>query len=193
MECVLFDLDGTLIDVRIYRDIFPEMKEKLMKRLKISEKGLMQKARKLGFKGSFFDSGEFCRKAGLLGLYYGTLEKRLKSVNALNKEAKKIFAGLKKRKVKIGIVSNSMRKTIILYTKAYGLKPDFVFGIDDADCLKSTKYWKALIKKEKLDPKQCLIVGDSYKNDIVPTKRLGFNVFHLKPGLKLSEVLVYPR
>ena len=69
----LFDLDGTLIDTRIYAVIYLEILEMVKKRLNLSDEELEAKAKGFGLKKNKFkrwDSGDLCRELDLLDEYY---------------------------------------------------------------------------------------------------------------------------
>ena len=93
---------------------------------------------------------------------------------------------------KIGIISNSMRRTIELYLSQYRLEEYFVFifSFEDVGYKKhNSEYWKKLIKKEKLNPKECLVVGDNPIDDEKIPKKLGFNTLLIKENKDLKQVL----
>ena len=65
----LFDLDDTLIDSKIYKEIYPVIVEKVCFDLKINQEELFSKAESFGLKKNKygnFDSGDLCRKLNLL-------------------------------------------------------------------------------------------------------------------------------
>lgn len=186
---VLFDLDNTLIDESIYKKIFPKLKKEIKKRLHIDEKRLREllKKQKIPF-GKRFDTGTFCRKNGLLRIYYPVLRSELKKNDYLGKDVKKIFSFLKKKKIKIGIVSNSMKKTIELFTIAYKIKPGFIFSSTDAGCEKKhRRYWEMLVKSKYLKPQECIMIGNSMQDIRIP-RELGFNTIKIKNTKELSAI-----
>ncbi len=179
----LFDLDDTLIDTKIYAEIYPAILQL------IKEKGfdIDEEAKKFNIPKEphgRYDSGDLCRELGLLNEYYKILEEKIKVINVLHESVKEIFDQIKGKK--IGIVSNSMRKTIDLYLKKYGITIDFVFSQDDARCKKNKEeFWKKLIEKEKLVPNECLVIGDNPLDDDEIPKKRGFNTLLIK---SLEEV-----
>jgi HAD superfamily hydrolase (TIGR01549 family) len=188
----LFDLDDTLIDSKIYKEIYPEIVEKVCLQLSLNEKELFEKAENLELKKNKydnFDSGELCKKLNLLDLYYSILEKNIKIKEVLHENVLEVFSALRKNGKRISIVSNSMLRTIKLYINKYQLKVDFIFSSDLTGCNKdSVKYWKKLITAENLDPKECLVIGDNYLEDIEIPVSLGFKTFYLDSVEKLKEV-----
>jgi len=190
----LFDLDGTLIDTRIYAVIYLEILEMVKKRLNLSDEELEAKAKGLGLKKNKFkrwDSGDLCREFDLLDEYYTLLEKKIRVTSVLHNQVKDIFNKIKQQKRKIGIVSNSMKRTIMAYLKRYALSEqvDFIFSYDDAGCRKNQlNYWKKLIGKEHLNPEECLMIGDDLLEDVERPKKLGFQTFHLDKSSKIGSI-----
>ncbi len=185
MTTYLFDLDDTLIDTKIYAEIYPEILKL------IEEKGLDvdEEANKHGIpKESHgrYDSGDLCRELNLLNEYYEILENHIKVIEVLHESVKEVFEEIEG---KIGIVSNSMRRTIELYLDKYDLKVDFVFSQDEADCKKDKEeFWEELIESHNLIPEDCLVIGDNPIDDSVIPKQLGFKTLLIKD---FSEVVSY--
>jgi HAD superfamily hydrolase (TIGR01549 family) len=189
----LFDLDDTLIDTKIYHKIYSEVIERVCSELEINEATLFVKASSLGLKKNKhgnYDSGKLCKELELLDSYYFILEKAIKVNDVLFSDVKEVFSALKEKGNKIGIVSNSMLRTIKLYLDKYNLSVDFVFSSDYTGCNKDcNEYWKKLIAAEHLDPSKCIVVGDDYHEDVEVPKSLGFKTFYLDDVSKLKEVL----
>ncbi len=189
----LFDLDDTLIDNSIYAKIYPLIVKKVCSALNINEEELFIKVKSLGLKKNKhgnYDSGELCKKLDLLDLYYPILEKEIEVNDVLFSEVKKVFITLKEKGNKIGIVSNSMLRTIKLYLDKYLLEVDFIFSSDYTGCNKAcNEYWKKLIAAENLDPSNCIVVGDDYHEDVEVPASLGFKTFHLDSREKWKDLL----
>jgi len=84
-----------------------------------------------------------------------------------------------------------MKRTIMAYLKRYGLSEqvDFIFSYDDAGCRKNQlNYWNKLIKKEHLNPAECLMIGDNLLEDVERPKKLGFQTFHLDKSSKIDSI-----
>ena len=110
--------------------------------------------------------------------YYLILEKH---ITPPHKEILPLFRQLKKQKKKIGLVSNSMHRTIRLYLQKYRLAKfvDFIFSSEDAGCKKNdNNYWIKLIWQQKLNPQDCLVIGDDRIEDKIIPQKLGF-ISHL--------------
>jgi len=171
----LFDLDGTIINHSIYARIYPKIIEMIKSKKKLTFFEINQKAQQLELKKSHgrYDSGELCRKLGLTKEYYQILENNIK----FSQPNKKIIQLIKRRskKYRIGIVSNSMKRTINLYLNHYHLKVNFIFSAEDAGCKKdNSNYWRKLIKKHKLKPKECVVIGDHILEDRIIPRKLRF-------------------
>ena len=83
-----------------------------------------------------------------------------------------------------------MTRTIKAYLNRYKLNDyiDFIFSIDDSGCKKrDEKYWKTLIEKKKLNPEECLVIGDDIIQDVKTPERVGFNTFLIKKPSDLKK------
>ena len=186
IKIYLFDLDDTLIDTKIYAQLYPKILFMIKSKKKLTGTDLDAKAASFGLKKNRFgrwDTGDLCRGLGLLDEYYGELEKLIEVEQVLHDSVEKVFTQLKSKKRTIGIVSNSMHKTIQAYLTKYTLTKyvDFVFSSDDAKCRKdSDTYWSKLIKKYKLNPEESLMIGDDELEDIQIPASFGFNTFLIK-------------
>lgn len=194
MDVFLFDLDDTLIDTKIYAQLYEPILRLIVEKKKLTGESLDKKAAELGLTKNRYgrwDTGDLCRELGLLAEYYEELEKTIEIVPVLRDSVLDVFSKLREKKKKIGIVSNSMRRTIGLYLQKYDLLPDvnFVFSQDDAQCRKNDPvFWKKLIQKEKLIPKECLVVGDDPIDDGEIPESLGFRTFLIKSSESLREL-----
>ena len=187
----LFDLDDTIIDGEIYAEIYPEILEMF------KEQGIDvdKEAKKLGLKKNKFgrwDSGDLCRKWELLNEYYQILEPHIKSISSLKKEIVPILKKLESRRV--GIISNTMLRTIKLYLKKYKLEEyfEFIFSFEDSKFRKDNQHcWKDLIKRENLNPEECLVIGDDPIEDGEIPSKLGFKTLLIKQSEDLKQILSF--
>ena len=193
IKIYLFDLDDTIIDTKIYAKIYTPILNMIQKKLDLNNKQLDEKAKELNLeknKFSRWDTGELCKELNLLEEYYKILEKQIKVMPVLHKTILNVFREIKKQNKKIGIVSNSMTRTIKAYLNRYKLNDyiDFIFSIDDSGCKKrDEKYWKTLIEKKKLNPEECLVIGDDIIQDVKTPERVGFNTFLIKKPSDLKK------
>lgn len=191
----LFDLDGTLIDTKVYKKIYPKVLRMIEKKRKIGKTDIDDKAKSFGLrkdKEGRFDSGDLCRELGLLDGYYAILEKEVKATPSLKKDVKKVLSELNKRRKKVGIVSNSMRRTINIYIDKYKISDNinFIYSSEDAACRKNHfVFWEKMLRERKLIPNQCIVVGDNKVDDIDMPRKVGFNTLLVKNPKDLAKVL----
>ncbi len=171
----LFDLDGTIINHSIYARIYPKVLKMIQNKKNLTFSQINKKAQQLGLKKTHcrYDSGDLCQKLGLTKEYYQILENNIN----FSQPNKKIIHLIKRRSLKhqVGIVSNSMKRTIHLYLNHHHLKVNFIFSAEDAGYKKNNfNYWKKLIKKHKLNPKESVVIGDHILEDHLVPKKLNF-------------------
>jgi len=90
-----------------------------------------------------------------------------------------------KRKYKLVILTDAPRIQAWIRLAAMNLKDmfDLVVTFDDTKVRKpGKKPFMYALKKLKLRPNECLMVGDSLKRDIAPAKKLGFKTAFAKYG-----------
>src|SRR3989344_5094637 len=124
IKVYLFDFDDTIISTKIYAEIYQPLLKMIKSKLKLTDSQLRKKAVALGLTKNKFgrwDTGDLCRELGLLAEYYEELEKMIEMVPVLRDSVLDVFSKLREKKKKIGVVSNSMRRTIELYLQKYNL------------------------------------------------------------------------
>ena len=90
-----------------------------------------------------------------------------------------------KKKYKLVILTDAPRIQAWIRLAAMGIqnKFDLVITFDDTKTQKpNTKPFLYVLKKLKLKPEQCLMIGDSLKRDIAPAKRLKFKTAFARYG-----------
>lgn len=195
----LFDFDDTLISTKIYAEIYEPILKMIRKKLKLTNGEIDEKAMEWEFKQNKFgrwDSGDLCRELGLVEEYYNILGKHIDVIPVLHDTVIGLFKRIKSEKKRIGIVSNSMRRTILLYLRKYDLMGDidFVFSQDDAGCRKNDeRFWKKLIFKKKLVVRECLVIGDDPIDDVEVPKKLGFKTRLIKDKENLAKIVILAR
>lgn len=193
----LFDLDDTLISNEIYAAIYPTIKELIQKKFHLSEQQFEEKARSFGLqknKYCRFDTGDLCGKLGLTEEYYRILNEHIEVIPVLKEDVYRVLEKLQKNGKRIGVVSNSFKKTIQLYLQKYRLASfvTFIFSSEDAGCRKDKiKFWKSLIQKEELNPQECLVIGDHQVEDKEVPGRLGFQTFLIQEASDLEKILIF--
>ncbi|MBI4448858.1 HAD family hydrolase [Candidatus Woesearchaeota archaeon] len=141
-----------------------------------------------------WDSGELCKQWDLLEEYYQVLETHIKVLPVLKGNVIKTFERIKAKGGKIGLVSNSMARTIMGYVNKYGLRKylDFVFSRDDAGCKKDKEeYWKSLIEKRHLKPAECLVIGDDPEHDVKTPSKLGFKTLLVSSSEDFDKIYLF--
>lgn len=96
-------------------------------------------------------------------------------------------------KYTIFIVSNNNVKYVKHYLKLWGININFFKNIYQNNFFKnnSTKgvVYEKILKNEKIQPHEAVVVGDSYKADIVPAQELGINALHIKSLYEVEEFI----
>jgi putative hydrolase of the HAD superfamily len=99
---------------------------------------------------------------------------------------------LKKEGYKIAIISNSSVFAIKhLKNKTKLLKYiDYpIFSFDVGVIKPNPKIFRALLKKAKCKPKEVIMIGDNFKDDVIPAKKMGINAIHYTTYEALKEEL----
>lgn len=193
VDTYLFDFDGTLIDTAIYAAIYEPILERLVKKGKLVD--VDSTAASIGLtkgKHGRYDSGDLCKGLAMVDDYYEVLGEHIKVVPVLHEDARFVLQELKRRGKLVGVVSNSMQRTIRLYLDKYGISQyvDFIYSAGDAGCKKSSmEFWKRLIAARKLDPVRCVMVGDTKIDDKEVPVKFGFKTFLLEDKQNLKKVL----
>lgn len=99
---------------------------------------------------------------------------------------------LKKMPHKKILVTTGYKKLQLAKIKALKIENDFNDIVIDDPLSKNRKFklgiFKEILEKEKLNPKEIWIIGDSIENEIKAGKQLGMNtVQRLKPGVEKSK------
>ncbi len=196
VNAYLFDFDDTLIKTTIYAKIYEPILSMIEKKRKLTREEIDEKAEELEFRRNKFgrwDTGDLCRELRLVEDYYHILGKHIDVIPVLHNTVIELFKKIKSDKKRIGIVSNSMQRTIYLYLRKYDLLKyiDFVFSQDDAGCRKNDeRFWKKLILKEKLIVKECLVIGDNPVEDVEIPKKFGFKTRLIRDKEDLAKILI---
>ena len=85
-----------------------------------------------------------------------------------------------------------MLRTIQIYLKKYDLEKyfEFIFSFEDSEHRKDQQQcWQDLIKKEHLNPKKCLVIGDDPIEDIEIPSKLGFKTLLIRESKDLKQIL----
>ena len=98
---------------------------------------------------------------------------------------------LSKKKYKIGVLSNTTyaKGSRIKKSKLSRYVNKFFFSYDIGLIKPVVRNFKAVLKYFKVKPSEALMIGDSYPDDIVPSRKLGMNAIHFHNGRQLKKEL----
>ncbi len=194
----LFDFDGTIINTIIYQKIYSSILKMIQKKKKITQQTLNHQATLLNVHKNDlgrWDSGDLCKKLNCSSEYYKILNKYITTNNILKKHIITTFKKIKQHpQHKIGIVSNSMHKTIQLYIKKYNLTKyiNFIYASDDnqpPSRKDHLSYWKTLFKRHHLKPHLTLVIGNNPNDDSFVPECLGFHSYLLEKETDILKVV----
>lgn len=98
-----------------------------------------------------------------------------------------------KKQYKLSVVSNSSKTYVEKYLNDFGIDCSLFDHILQNDFLESDMSkavcYKSIMDKEKLSPSQVLVVGDNYYNDLIPAKKLGYNICQVKGVESTNQVI----
>jgi len=162
-KAIFFDVDGTLIPLKVVIRTFQETCKHFNIRILTSKKLLDNT---IGYKLS-----EAIAKAIPEAIPFGkefikyfedNQIKNFKKYGKLLPYVKSIFKKIKKRKIKIGIVTTKKRREAIAVLEGYKLPYDTLVGNDDVKNRKPDPepVFRAC-KNLKVKPKECIFVGDT--------------------------------
>lgn len=190
MKAILFDLDNTLLDFFLMKKRCTQavaqamIKTGLKLPLKKTQEELFNKYMKniegeRVFTKFLKEKKQFDENILAAGLnaYLKTKPKYLKTYP----EVKQTLQRLKKRKVKLGLITNAPKLKAYQRLDSLELTNLFDFIIADAKKPKRTAFLKA-IKLLKLKPEEILFVGDSIRLDMKGAKAVGMKTCLAKYG-----------
>lgn len=191
-EWCLFDVHDTLISSKIYMSIYQPVITRLM-----SEKGVPfsklnnEMERLKGISGNTrADSYNLCESFNALDVYYQELSKQL-THSAIKSDLVKLFNALKDMKKKVGIVSNSHKRTVKMILEHHGLldKVNLIFCEEDGGQKDSLPFWQKLTSKTGIEPENAVLI-DNDKNSTDNAEVLGFKTILIN-GIIGFDVLRY--
>lgn len=196
IKAVLFDLDNTLVDFLKFKTICSKAAISAMRKagLKIKEEkalkilfGFYKKTRFEG-KTVFQDLlkeilGEVDYK--ILGAGIVAYRKARYGVLKPYPNVVKTLEGLKRRKLKLGIVTDAPRLKAWIRLSSANIADFFDFVITVADVKRrkpSPSPFKRALRTLKFKPKEILFIGDSLKKDIAGAKKIGMKTVFAEYG-----------
>ncbi len=96
------------------------------------------------------------------------------------------LAALRQAGCRLWLLSNAQRSFTAYELKALGLEGCFdgIYISSDYGCRKpDTRFFKALLEREHLSPKNCLMIGNDRDTDIAGAKAAGLDTFYLHTAL----------
>jgi len=188
VDVYLFDFSDTIIDTTIYSRLYNEIINEILSKVEITKIDLQKIITKLkDVSGkSRVDTYDLCKKLNEIDLYYNVLERVIKHTYTLKTpELPQIFKKIKDSGKKIGVVSGSQEKTIIMFLKRFRIDSyvDFIqSGKKD-----SLVFWIQLEKKYDLEKDKTLVIDDD--SEILKiAEHAGYKVLNVK-DIKLLEEL----
>lgn len=200
VKCVIFDFDDTLYynmdwtayylaSNKFFNEKFSETERKrLVKKYHLKKKhGLYlfnDKVMCQILKDSGYDHFEWLQICE--NIKYGKARRQTKLIG---KRTLKKFAKLGK----LYIVSNSSEKVIKEFADVrkfdLSIFAEVISNGFLGDDFTKEKYYKKIMEQNKLSPNQVLVIGDDYKNDLLPAKKLGMHIFDCDEGFTFDEVM----
>ncbi len=191
IKAVIFDLYGTLLYNK-------DRHERIVKIIGEENRNLYDKMRrkwqghKFNKDAEFFQ--EFIKEAKLPEKMLPILLKYWNSqikYTHLYHDTEKMLKALKKKGLKLGVVSNSFpitnkiisRLKIGKYFDAVILS--FQIGVVKPD----EKIYRIALKKLKAKPEETLFIGDDFKNDVKAAKKIGMKTFYVRTKRKISNLI----
>ncbi|MFT4303874.1 MAG: HAD family hydrolase [Candidatus Woesearchaeota archaeon] len=196
MKAVIFDLDNTLIDFRKFKHTCCDKAITAMIKngLKLNKKQAMNLLYHLFEKYGMEDSEIFQK---FLKKIDGEVDyqKLAIAVNAYRKArigilspypgTRKVLDKLHERGLKLAIVSDAPKLKAYLRLTAMKIESyfDVIVTLEDTGRLKPSKMpFKAALRELKVDPNECLMVGDMPHRDMKGAKKLGMKTCFAKYG-----------
>ena len=118
-------------------------------------------------------------------------EKNVKVVS--NAELQKFYEQAKRLGGNLYIVSNSVQEAIKAFCDYHNIdlsifKNIYTNNFVDLDFSKK-KYYEKIMSENGVSPSEVMAIGDNYKNDIFPAKKLKMNYYRCKNGFAYDEVV----
>lgn len=205
IKAIIFDLDNTLIDFMRMKRLSCEaaMDAMIKSGLKIDkEKGLkimFQLYSEYGFE--YQKIFQVFMKKVLGRIDYGIMASGIVAYRRVKEGLLYPYPNVVptlsklKKKYKLAILSDAPKIQAWIRLAAMGIqdKFDLVITFDETISKKpSKKPFLYLLKKLKLKPEECVMIGDSLRRDIAPAKHLGFKTVFAKYGEDKEKSRIKP-
>ncbi|MBR9691976.1 HAD-IA family hydrolase [Candidatus Woesearchaeota archaeon] len=122
---------------------------------------------------------------------YAFYRRTLESKRYVYKYAVPLLKELKKKGYKIVVLSNTTRAhgSKIMKSELSNYVNKFFFSYDIGSIKPDLKNFKAVLSYFKVKPSGALMIGDSYPDDVVPSRKLGMDAIHFHNGRQLRKEL----
>jgi len=205
IKAIIFDLDNTLIDFMRMKRLSCEaaMDAMISAGLKINkEKGLkiiFQLYSQYGFE--YQKIFEVFLKKVLGRIDYGIMASGIVAYRRVKEGLLYPYPNVVptlnelKKKYKLAILSDAPKFQAWIRLAAMKIQDifDLIVTVDDTKVEKPDKKpFLFALKKLKLKPEECLMIGDSLKKDVEPAKKLGFRTVYAKYGGNETKSTVKP-
>jgi len=178
VECILFDLDGTLYyspdyNARVEAEMTVIVAQTLKTDISKAELRLGEERKK---------QGTLTGALRVLGvnrsLFFEALAEKIEPLTYLTQDPSVIstVSGLKKRGFKLGLVTNNGRRMVEKILRAIGLEAsqfEVIVTSDDSEPKPSSQPFLFALDKLKCTPDETVYVGDRVQAELLPAKELG--------------------
>jgi len=219
LKAVLFDLDGTLLPMdqdefvkayfgRLAKHLKPfgYEEQSLISAIWAGTRSMVQNTGEVTNEEAFWLT--FCEIFGErarldephFAQFYATGFQKVQSVCGVSPEAARTVRWLRERGIRVSLATNPIFPAIATESRIRwaGLRPEDFEGYTTYEnscyCKPELRYYKKILQKLKLEPEQCLMVGNDVGEDMVAQK-LGMDVFLLTDCLinkGNEDISVYP-
>lgn len=194
IKCVLFDLDGTLIQTTdIIIDTFKVTFEKFLPHVKLTDEDYTNMLGHTLFQTFGYHTSSDEQVDEMVKFYrkYSNdlIEVELKSYP----NAQEVLEYLKKKKITVGVVTSKMREVATHHLEITDLLPhiDGIVGYEDVKNHKpSAEPILHALDLFHAKPEQTIYIGD-HENDIISAKKAGILTCAVTYSLRLKEMLSY--
>ena len=178
VQCILFDLDGTLYyspdyNARVEAEITAIVAQTLKADVSKAKLGLDEERKRRGtLTGAL-------RVLGVnRSLFFQTLAEKIDPLTYLTRDRSTILTVeiLKKRGFRLGLVTNNGRKMVEKILGAIGLEAslfDVTVTSDDSEPKPSSQPFLFALDKLKCQPDEAVYVGDRVQAELLPARKVG--------------------
>lgn len=192
VDTILLDLDGTLIDTtEIIISAFKETFDHFFPNVKLSEDEYTNLLGQTLYKTFGFYTEDPKQLDDIIKFYREVSNLRIENGLEAYPKAQETLAYLKKKNIKLGIVTSKMRKVATYHLEITGLL-SYIDGIIGYEDVVEHKPSKEPIEKAlellNASKERCVYVGD-HENDMIAAKRAGIMACAVTYSNRLNEML----